>query len=53
MLRWTFAERCEGGAGLAEIVALKADLTSRFRGHNVVFFDSATHPLGDATFRVP
>lgn len=42
-----------GGAGSAEIVALKADLTSRFRGHNVVFFDSATHPLGDATFRVP
>lgn len=42
-----------GGAGSAAIVALKADLTSRFRGHNVVFFDSATHPLGDATFRVP
>lgn len=42
-----------GGLGPAEIVALKADLTSRFRDHAVVFFDSATHPLGDPTTRVP
>lgn len=35
-----------------EVVTVKAMLNQRFRRHTLLFFDSATHPLGDPLFRI-
>ena len=35
-----------------EVVTVKATLNERFRRHRLLYFDSATHPLGDPSLRV-
>lgn len=35
-----------------DVVAVKAMLNQRFSRHNVLFFDSVTHPLGDPSLRI-
>ncbi len=35
-----------------EVVTVKAKLNQRFRRHTLLFFDSATHPLGDPSLRI-
>ena len=42
---------CVDGQSTEQIVQLKADMHSKLRGHTLLFFDSATHPLGVPVLR--